>query len=147
MPSVARTQEIYDAIAHISKIFPHDTNLTCTLTAHANANTWSAWDEIADVWANTISSLFATNIGHLTSLYIEELSDINAIYMLEVAYGATKEVITNGRFAGATKFQIPPGSFHFWAPGIPAGETVYYRMKTETAVADTCKVHFRYHIH
>jgi len=86
-------------------------------------------------------------MGHITAMFIETLSEIDTVYMLEIAYGATKVLITTGRFGGATKFQVPPGNLRFWAPDIPAGETVYYRMKTATAVADTAIIHFRYHIH
>ena len=43
-----RLRDTDDATQHVTSIFPSDTNLTCTFTAHANANTWSAWTEIAD---------------------------------------------------------------------------------------------------
>jgi len=39
MPGIAQLAEIYDSIAHATLIYPSDTNLTCTFTAHANANT------------------------------------------------------------------------------------------------------------
>ena len=150
MPEPGQTSqldEIDDATRHVTQIFPGDTNLTLIFTAHANANTWSAWTEIQDSGATTFSSLFATARGHITALFIETLSDINTIYMLEIAYGAAKVPITSGRFAGATKFQVPPGNLRFWAPEFPPGEPIYYRMKTATAVADTAIIHFRYHAH
>ncbi len=147
MPGIARLQEVFDALTHTTEIFPDDTNLTLTFTAHANAHTWLAWTEIADSGANTMTSLFTSNPGHVTALYIEELSDIDAIYMLEISYGAAKVLVTSGRFAGATKFQVPPGNLKFATVEIPSGKTVYYRMKSGTAVADTALVHFRYHTH
>jgi len=139
--------ETFDAVHHVSAIYPADTNLTVTLTAHANANTWSAWAELTDSGATTFSSLLAAQKCHITAFYVEELSDIDTIYMMEIAYGAAKVQIAAGRFAGATKFQVPPGNFRFWAPDIPAGETVYYRLKSASAVADTAQIHLRYHLH
>ena len=140
-------KQIDDATQHATKIFPSDTNLTCTFTAHANANTWSAWTEIQDSGATKLSASFATTPGHLTSMVVETISDNAAVYMVEIAWGATKNLITAMRFAGVGKFQAAHIQDRFWAPAFPAGETIYYRMKTETAVADTCTVHFRYHTH
>jgi len=147
MASITKLEEIYDSLGHATSIYPGDTNLTCTFTAHANANTWSDWAEVTDSGANTMSALFVTNIGHITAMFLETLSELDTVYMMEMAYGAAKTLITSGRFAGETKFQVPPGNLRFWAPTIPAGETIYYRMKTATAVADTALIHFRYHAH
>lgn len=144
---IAKIHRIFDALSHASNVFPGDTDLTCTFTAHATANTWSAWAEIVDSDANSFTDVFADAIGHITSLGIETLSEDDAVYMIEISWGASKTIITSGRFAGATKFQTPTEHLRFWAPAIPAGETIYYRMKTDTAVADTCTVHFRYHTH
>ena len=142
-----RSRKTEDAIRHVSDLFPGNTNLTCTFTAHATANTWSAWAEIADSGATTLSSSFTTNDGHLTSILIETVSDNAAIYMFEISWGAAKTIVTKGRFAGAGKFQAAHITDKFWAPEIPSGETVYYRLKTETGVADTCTVSIRTHIH
>jgi len=144
---VKRLSGIYDATHHVSSIFPSDTNLTCTFTAAAGANTWSAWTEIADNAATKLSTLFATSPGHITSMIIETVSDNAAIYMYELSWGAAKNLITSGRFAGSGKFQAAHIQDRFWAPAFQAGQLNYYRMKTETAVADTCRVHFRYHLH
>jgi len=140
-------RNIDDATQHVTSIFPDDTNLTCTFTAHANANTWSAWTEIVDSAATKLSAATATGPGHLTSILIETISDNAAIYMFEISWGAANTVVTRGRFAGAGKFQQAHIQDRFWAPPLPAGELIYYRLKTETAVADTCTVHFRYHLH
>jgi len=142
-----RLQDTDDATQHITFIFPSDTNLTCTFTAHANANTWSNWTEIADSGATKLSASFATNEGHITSMLTETISDAAAVYMYEVAWGAAKIPITSGRFAGVGKFQAAHIQDRFWAPPFPAGQLIYYRMKTETAVADTCTIHFRAHTH
>ena len=143
---IGTLRDIHDAISHVSAIFPSDTNLTCTFTAHANAHTWSAWAEIVDSGATKLSDTCATPM-HLTSIVIETISDNTALYMLEISWGASNVVITRARFAGAGKFQAAHIQDRFWAPHIPAGQLIYYRMKTETAVADTATVHFRYHCH
>ncbi len=140
-----RTERIDDATQHITSIFPSDTYLICTLTAHANAHVWSGWTEIVDNGATKLSASCAVHPMHLTSALIETISDNAAIYMYEISWGAAKNIITRGRFAGVGKFQQAHIQDRFWAPPISAGELIYYRMKTETAVADTCTVHFRYH--
>jgi len=145
LANLAAIRNIHDAVEHITSIFPSDTNLTCTFTAHANANTWSAWTEILDSAATKLSASFAACEGHITAMGIENLSEEDAIYMIEIAWGAAKAIITRGRFAGATKFQTPTEHLRFWAPSFPVGELIYYRMKTDTAVADTATVHFRHH--
>ena len=139
--------EVYDATNHISVIFPDDTNKTCTLIAGQVANTWSSWTEIVDNNATTLSSKFAVADGHITEIGIESLSDVDTVYMIEISYGASKTLITSGRFAGSTKFDSPSDHLRFWAPKCPAGETIYCRMKTGTAIADTALIHFRYHTH
>ena len=144
---MATQQDIHDAIDHVTSIFPANTNLTCTFTAAATANAWSSWIEIADSSSNKLTTLFATYPGHLTCAMVETVSEVDTIYMVEISYGSSKIVVARVRFAGGTKFQAPNVHNRFWAPEIPVGETVYYRMKTATAVADTCTVHFRYHLH
>jgi len=145
---IGAIRNILDAIEHVTSIFPSDTNLTCTFTAHATAHTWSEWIEIADSGTTKLSASFATKAGHITSLLIETVSNEAAIYMYEIAWGAARTLITSGRFAGAGKFQQAHIQDRFWAPRFPAGELLYYRLKSETVdVADSCTVHFRYHLH
>ena len=129
---------------HQTHLFPDDTNLTCLLTAGEAANTWSGWTEIVDSAETKLTSKFASAAGYLTSMVVEELSEIDTIYMLQIAYGEDKIEITCLRTAGKTKFQNPAHQERFRAVQIPAGEKVYYRLKTGTAVADTTLVHFRY---
>lgn len=73
-----KINEIDDASQHVTSIFPSDTNLTCTFTAHANAHTWSAWAEIQDSAATKLSASFAAVPGHLTSMLVETVSDNTA---------------------------------------------------------------------
>ena len=141
----ANVDTINDATQHVTSIFPSDTNLTCTFMAHANANTWSAWTEVQDSGATKLSDACAVDPMHITAMGIETLSEADAVYMIEIAWGDAKTLITSGRFAGATKFQTPTEHLRFWAPDVPIGELIYYRMKTDTAVADTAVIHFRYH--
>jgi len=143
---IGTLRDIHDAISHVTSIFPSDTDLTCTFTAHANANTWSAWAEIVDSGATKLSDACATPM-HLSSIVIETISDDAALYMFEISWGATNIPFTAGRFAGAGKFQAAHIQDRFWAPSIPAGQLIYYRLKTDTAVADACTVHLRYHCH
>jgi len=133
--------------AHVSQVFPVDTDLTCTLTALNTANTFSTWAEIADSGATKLSTAFATSVGHISAMLVETISEADTIYILEVSWGADKTVLLRSRFAGGTKFQSPATHTEFNAPWFPAGQLIYYRMKTATAVADTCTVHFRYHVH
>ena len=143
-----RIRETHDATLHVTSIFPDDTDSTCTFATPATAHLWSDWTEIVDSPdGNKLSDAFADAPGHITSIVIETISDDAALYMYEIAWGAAKTLITSGRFAGAGKFQAAHIQDRFWAPNFPAGELIYYRMKTETAVADTCTVHFRYHPH
>ena len=138
---------IFDTLRHSTYVYPDNTNLTCTLTAGQAAHAWSSWAEIVDSGANKLSTLFASSPGHLSVIQQEELSDINALYMLEVAYGDAKVHITSQRFAGSGKFQNPRNIARTLSEEIIAGEAIYYRMKSDTAVADTAKIHIRYHIH
>ncbi len=144
---IGKLTEARDALSHVTSIFPAATNLTCTFTAHADAHTWSAWAEIVDSAATKLSAAFATILGHITAILIETVSDDATLYMFEIAWGAAKNLVTAGRFAGVGKFQQAHIQDRFWAPHFPAGQLIYYRMKTETAVADSCTVHFRYHPH
>ena len=138
----------WDALHHASSIFPGDTDLICTFAAAEAAHTWGTWAEIEDNEGTKLSTLVASLPGHLTVVQEEELSDINALYMLQIAYGETTKVpLIEQRFAGTGKFQSPRNLARTYGLEIPAGEKVYYRMKSDTAVADTAKVHIRFHLH
>jgi len=144
---VLSIDDIDDALKHKTYIFPGDTSLTCTLTAGQALDTWSTWAEFIDSAANNFSSLLAVADGHITVIQQEEVSDENTLYQLEVSYGEDKTHITSQRFAGSGKFQNPDNHARVFSGEIPAGESVYYRLKSNTAVADTVLVHIRYHTH
>jgi len=143
--AIGRARRTQDQLRHVSALFPADTNLTWTMTAHATANTWSDWIEIADSGATKLSASYSTIDGHLTSILIESVSEINTIYEFELAWGASKITIARGRFAGETKFQAPKTTERFWAPHFPKAQLLYYRLKSATGVADTCTAHIRHH--
>ena len=140
-------QDLEKVEHHETALFPLDVDETVTLTALDTANTFSDYVEIADDQAVTLSSKFATYRGHICSMVVEEVSEIDTVYEVEISYGASHIVITRWRFAGETKFTHPVHQLRVRASDIPAGETVYYRMRTATAVADTALVQFRYFLH
>ena len=57
-----RIERIDDATQHITSIFPSDTNLTCTFTAAATANTAAAATMLAAANINATASAFG--VGH-----------------------------------------------------------------------------------
>lgn len=130
---------------HLTKIFPEDTDETVTFTAGGVANTFGAWAEIVDNVPNTFSSKI-TSPTHITAFMIEDASKKDVAYLLEVAYGEAKTVVSRYRFiSGETK--LPPiQQMRVRSDDIPVGETVYYRMKCESA-GETCTLHLRYYYH
>lgn len=136
-----------DEIHHTTGIFPHDTNLTLTFTAHADANTWSSWAEIVDSGTNKFSDLIIKD-AHITAFLLEKCDLKEKIFMFEAAYGDAKVLVTHYRFVSGETVKLPPiqqvriRSDHF-----PAGEKVYYRMKCEQAGSQTCQLHIRYYLH
>lgn len=110
------------------------------------ANTFGDWVELdIDVGSDTLSSKFADNIGHISAVIIEDLSDADEVYDLEIAYGAAKTNIGRHRFlSGEVKKLSGVMYIRIRAPEMPAGETVYYRMKS-TKASVTCEIHVRYH--
>jgi len=138
----------FDALHHASVIFPGDTDLIVTFSTGTDAHAWGTWAEIEDNEGTKLSDLIASLPGHITVIQEEELSDINALYMLEIAYGETTKVpLTEQRFAGTGKFQSPRNLARTYGVEIPAGEKVYYHMKSDTAGVKTAKIHIRFHLH
>ncbi len=68
-----RIHDIHHAVTHTTYIFPSDTNLTVTLTAHVNANTWSAQTELVDSGATSFASVITDDPGHITGCLIENI--------------------------------------------------------------------------
>ena len=136
-----------DEIHHTTGIFPHDTNLTLTFTAHANANTWSSWAEIVDSGANKFSDLI-TRDGHITAFMIEECETKEKVFIFEVAYGDAKTLVSHYRFIAGETVKLPPiQQIRIRGEHFPADELIYYRMKCEEAGSKTCLLHIRYYLH
>lgn len=135
-------------IQHESSIFPEDTDESVTFTAGGVANDFSAWAELAvDVIGTTFSSKVATENGHISAILIEDMSLKDKHYLLEIAYGDDKVNVLRHRFIAWDAKKLDAVNYmKIRAADIPAGETVYYRMKCETALA-TCEISLRYHTH
>jgi len=147
-PILADTEELISEQAHVTHIFPATTNLTCTLTAHANANTWDSWAEPQDSAALKFSDCNLTIWDlHLTAIMIEWSSVIDKLYMIEMAYSDPKINFARVRLTSGDKNFLPPIQYmRIRAADIPYNEKIYYRMMCETGGA-TCRVSFRYHYH
>ena len=138
-------EELELEASHASYLFPEDTDETVTFTAGGTNNTFGAWVEIGDNNAVTFSSKLASNEGHISASAIESANINGKVYLIEIAYGAAKTIVAIHRFkseVGTEKFQL----CRMRTLKIPAGETVYYRMKCETASA-TCEINLKYHFH
>ncbi len=130
---------------HTSHLFPEDSNETVTFTAGAPDNTFGAWVEIVDNNAVTFSSKAVNHGIHISSVQIESADTKDKIYILEIAYGAAKTNVVTHRFATGDLVKLDAIQQIRLRPDIiPAGETIYYRMKCETAGA-TCTLLIRYH--
>ncbi|MBA7541438.1 hypothetical protein ES705_33751 [subsurface metagenome] len=133
--------------AHATRIFPATTDLTCTLTAHASADTWGSWAEVQDSGGAKLSDLNGSQVLHISSVMIEWCSATDKLYHIELAYGDSYFLVAPLRFtSGALNFSSPIQQMRIRAFGVPIGEKIYYRMMSETG-GGTCKVSFRYHYH
>jgi len=142
--SQGKEQEL--EIHHITHIFPEASDLDILLTTGGVANVFGAWAEVVDTAATTLASRF-TSDTHISSMIIEQASIVDEVYMLELSYGATNIPISPIRFIAGERVFLPPiQQMRIRAMIIPAGETVYYRMMAETALA-TARVSLRYHFH
>ena len=131
---------------HITAIFPEDTDETVTLAAGTPANTWGAWVEIVDDNSVTLSSKATAVNMHISTIMVEDSSVKDKIYMVEIAYGSAHTVVSRQRYMAQNTKVGTVQQAKVRAEHIPAGETIYYRAKCETASA-TVQVHLRYHTH
>ena len=134
--------------AHHTLIFPAITNLTCTVTAHANINAWGAWVELVDSGANTLTTAFASNDGHITAILAEDTQSAGETWMVEISYGAAKVRVAQMRFISASVGIMPAiQQIRIRSSHILAGETIYGRLMSTKAGGETIKVHVRYYLH
>jgi hypothetical protein len=131
---------------HNTQVFPSATNLLCTFTAHADANTWSEWTEIVDSGAASLSTEFADHPGHITDLVVEGCSEASKRYMFEIAYGAAKVPVSRWRIISETNQLSVSQATIANGVHIPAGETIYYRAMCETAGSKTATVYIKYFV-
>ncbi|GAI61729.1 unnamed protein product [marine sediment metagenome] len=135
---------------HSTRLFPEATTDICALVANVLADNWSDWTEIVDdPGGTTLSSKFATKSGHISAMVVEIASVADKIYVVEVAYGTPKVIVSRFRIQSETNKLPTAESPRVRARHIPAGETIYYRCMCEAAntPAESIEVHFRYFLH
>ncbi len=131
-------------IQHLCIIFPEDTSLTFSMTAHVNPHVWSAWAEIVDSAATTFSSMI-TSDAHISAVAIEATDAANEIWMMEIAYGATHIPVGSCRFVSQSIGSLELVQFFpIHTRHIEAGETVYYRLMCSNG-GQICQLHLRYY--
>lgn len=136
--------------AHRSYLFPDlasNIALTCTFTS-GTADTFGTWAEITDSGATTFGSIFSVTGGHISALAIRSTSTADKMYAIEVGYGPDNTHVTIfdvHEFGSGTKFIGPDAQVRFRPPAMPAGQKVWYRMKTEDTVGATATIALRYH--
>jgi len=134
---------------HSTKIFPEDTANICKLSANVLADIWSDWAEIVDdPGGNTLTSKF-TKEGHVTAMVVEDSSVVSSIFVVEVAYGTPKVIVSRFRVQSETNKLPTAESPRVRSDHIPAGETIHYKCMCEAAntPAESIEVHFRYFLH
>jgi len=123
-------------------LFPDATNRTITLTAGAT-NIWSAWTEVVDSAAITLSSKFSASAGYVSDMLFFLPSDAADGYSVELAYGDAKTNL--GRVAF---WALADGDIAYVlgikSRRVPSGETIYYRMQSTGANGATVQARFRY---
>jgi len=142
---------IYIETQHRSMIFPDLSSniaLTCTFTSGV-ADTFGTWAEVTDSGATTFSSLLSAIDGHVSALRIRSLSADDKLYAIELGYGPDASTVTifdAHEFGSGTKKIDSDQTVRFRSPKIPAGQRVYYRMKTEDTINATATIGLRYHL-
>ena len=121
-------------------LYPDTASATCTLTAGAGVDTWSAWTELVDNGAVTLSSKFVADSGYLHQAMTHDYSIADKIFIIEIAYDNDGTDIV-GRIKVRSDWTYVSD---LNSVVIPAGETIYYRMQSETAGA-TLQADFRYY--
>ena len=121
-------------------LFPADTDYYVLLTASATAGNFTAWAEIVDNNAVTLSSLFAADAGYISDIYIyQATAPADTTHIVEIAYGDSKVSLTRIMFNSDSMNLAQIKSRR-----IPAGETIYYRIMTTTTPTEYVSIGFRY---
>ena len=114
----------------VTYLYPENVAETCTLTSGTPANTFGAWAELTTNGSVTLSSKFSANDGYIKDIITRSYSAANKVYIIELSYGAAKTSIGRVKLMSDWTYVLALNS-----ASIPTGETVYYRMKSETASA------------
>lgn len=138
-------QEIFDYCVHVSAIFPEDVDETVTVTAGDSDDAFGAWAELVDNNSVTLSSKFNAKAGYVVSMLLEEASLKDVRYLLELSYSAAKKVICRTRFMKVQNKVNVAHQTRVRSLKVPKGETIYYRLKCETADADA-EIQVRYYL-
>lgn len=120
-------------------VYPDGVGATVSFTAGGGIDTFGAWVEIVDNGAVTLSSKFAANSGYVVELMTRTYSVPNEIFIIELSYGATNIILGRAKVRSDWTYVMTLLSVR-----VPAGETIYYRMKAQTAGA-TLIADFRYY--
>ena len=96
-----------------------------------------------DSGATALSTAFAAKAGHITTMEVEETNVASKLFMVELAYGDDKTIISRLRFISETNQVAVAQVSRVRGAHIPAGETIYYRLMCATG-AKTANVYFRY---
>ncbi len=148
IPSITRPEvnQLLREIQHGTCIFPEDTDEFIEFTAGVGDNEWSDWIEIEDSSGNKFSDKVTTTT-HISALLVEDANVKDKVYLIEIAYGDAKVLITPYRFIAGELVKMPAvQQIRVRSEYVPAGEKIYYRMKCETG-GKTCDLHIRYHLH
>ncbi|MBA7648822.1 hypothetical protein ES703_56612 [subsurface metagenome] len=82
-------------------------------------------------------------------MLVEIASEVDKIYVVEVAHGTPKVIVSRFRLQSESNKLPTVESPRVRARHIPAGETIYYRCMCEAAndPAESVEAHFRYFLH
>lgn len=143
---------LMEEAAHESYIWP-PLSYRCRLYSTASTTDFGNWTQINSTGVNwsSLSWITRTDIGngtcHMTSVLIEDLDSSDAIYSLEIGFGADKTSIARHRFINPSAGKaVSCQQIRTRALGIHANTTIYYRLGCENA-SKYCDVGFRYHYH
>ncbi len=125
---------------NIVYLYPDSTSVNVTLTAGAPSDNFSAFAVIEDSSSGNLTALFGSYAGYINQLVLRDYSVADQMYVIEIAYGASKTIVGRVKVRSDWTYVLDIKSAM-----IPAGEIIYYRMKAVTA-GTTLKADFRYYL-
>ena len=141
------TDEVDREFHHNSRIFPQYSGETWVMTAGLTNNIFSDWIGVVDSEPVYLADKCTTGYHlHITAIALEDASDKDKIYNLELAYGESiKTIITRARFMSGNTKAGATSPVKIRAEHIPCGEPIFYRLQCETGGA-TLQCHIRFHL-